>query len=274
MLRNYLPGFFKKASQAASRSTIVDHPPQSAEAAPPISQPSASEEQPILNPVEQIIQKVRPYSMVPNSGLEFLIQSVQSVIHRQIPGAFVECGVWKGGCAAAMKLAEQSAQPHSLRALHLFDSYEGLPPAQPIDGPMACSWQQAVDSPGYFDNCAASLETVQQTFSQLGLLDSTVKFYKGWFETTVPQFVQQHPEMQIAILRLDGDWYESTKVCLEHLYPLVVEKGIVIIDDYYAWDGCAVAVHEYLGKHSLNHRIRAVSDFTSAYLIKQAYREE
>ncbi|WP_181357544.1 TylF/MycF/NovP-related O-methyltransferase [Stenomitos frigidus] len=223
--------------------------------------------------MQTVLQKVRPYSMVPDSGIEFLIRSVQSLFDQQIEGDFVECGVWKGGCAAAIKLAELALQPDSQRLLHLFDSYEGLPPVQPIDGPMAAGWQQAVDSPWYFDNCAASLEVVQQNFAQLGLLDARVQFYKGWFETTVPEFVKRYPETKIAILRLDGDWYESTKVCLENLYPLVSEKGIIIIDDYYAWDGCAVAVHEYLGKHGLNHRIRSIPDFSSAYIIKQAHRE-
>ncbi|MBW4693770.1 MAG: TylF/MycF family methyltransferase [Lyngbya sp. HA4199-MV5] len=234
-----------------------------------VSDPPVSER----SKVEQMIQTIRPYSMVPDAGLEYLIQAVQSVMQQQIAGDFVECGVWKGGCAAAMKLTEIAIQHQSQRLLHLFDSFEGLPPVQPIDGPMARRWQQDVDSPGYFDNCTASLALVQQNFSQLGILDSTVNFYKGWFETTVPQFVQQHPERKIAILRLDGDWYESTKVCLENLYPLVSENGIIIIDDYYYWDGCAFAVHEYLGKNGLNHRIRSVHDFSSAYIIKQAYRE-
>ncbi len=240
-----------------------------AEGVHPVSDLSATEG----SAIEQIIPKIRPYSMVPNLGLEYLVQAVQSVIGQQIPGDFVECGVWKGGCAAAMRLTENLLQPQSPRLLHLFDSFEGLPPVQSIDGPLARRWQEDVNSPGYFDNCTASLELVQQNFHQLGILNSTVKFYKGWFETTVPQFVQQNPESKIAILRLDGDWYESTKVCLENLYPLVSENGIIIIDDYYYWDGCALAVHEYLGKQGLNHRIRSIADFSSAYMIKQAHRE-
>ncbi|MBD2078131.1 class I SAM-dependent methyltransferase [Phormidium sp. FACHB-592] len=274
MLRDYLPKFLRKVLQADSGSASVEAPAilttvEQTEAEPFTQLMPTTES----TETEQIIQKIRPYSMVPDSGVEFLIKAVQSIYEQQIEGDFVECGVWRGGCAAAMKLAERSLQPHSQRLLHLFDSYEGLPPVQPIDGPMAAGWQQAVDSPWYFDNCTASLEDVQRNFSQLGLLDSEVHFYKGWFETTVPEFVKGKSERKIAILRLDGDWYESTKVCLENLYPLVSEKGIIIIDDYYAWDGCAVAVHEYLGSNGLNHRIRSIPDFSSAYIIKQAHRD-
>ena len=225
--------------------------------------------------VKQILQQVRPYSMVPDAGIEFLIRAVHHVLERQIPGDFVECGVWQGGCSAAIKLAEPSIELSvPQRQLHLFDSFEGLPQVQPIDGPMAYQWQQAVNVPTYYDNCAAALELVQQNFAQLGLLKESVCFHKGWFENTIPAFVKNHTDFKISLLRLDGDWYESTKVCLNYLYPLVSEKGVVIIDDYYAWDGCAVAVHEYLGKHRLNHRIRSLPDFSAAYILKQSHRED
>jgi O-methyltransferase len=233
--------------------------------------------------LEQIILRVRPYTMVPDSGVELLIRAVQQIVTQRIAGDLVECGVWEGGCAAAMKLTAQAAQAMlaaTPRTLHLFDSFEGLPPVQPIDGPMAQGWQQDVDDPIYYDNCRASLERVQQNFQQLGLLDNPgdsgpvpVQFHPGWFEQTVPTFVQQRPG-PIALLRLDGDWYESTKVCLENLYPLVSENGVMIIDDYYAWDGCAVAVHEYFGGQRLNHRIRALPDFSAAYVIKQSHRQD
>jgi O-methyltransferase len=239
--------------------------------------------------LEQIIRQVRPYTMVPDSGLELLIRAVQHLLAQQIPGDLVECGVWQGGCAAAMKLTAQAiTSPAQMKTtesegnlgactLHLFDSFEGLPPVQPIDGPMAKAWQQDINGPIYFDNCTASLESVQQNFQQLGLWGDSglvpIQFHQGWFAQTVPDFVAQQTA-PIALLRLDGDWYESTKVCLENLYPLVSENGVIIIDDYYAWDGCAVAVHEYFGKQRLNHRIRALPDFSAAYVIKHSYKQE
>jgi O-methyltransferase len=229
--------------------------------------------------LEAIVNQVRPYTMVPDSGVELVIRAVQHLLTQQIPGDFVECGVWQGGCAAAMQLTAQALVPSrsnlEARTLYLFDSFEGLPPVQPIDGPMAKGWQQDVNGPIYHDNCTASLERVQQNFQKLGLLNGQVKFHKGWFEQTVPDFATLiKGQRQIALLRLDGDWYESTKVCLENLYPLVSENGVVIIDDYYAWDGCAVAVHEYFGQQRLNHRIRALPDFSAAYVIKQPHRQD
>jgi O-methyltransferase len=223
--------------------------------------------------IDQIMAQVLPYTMVPTSGIELLIRAVQYLVSAQVGGDFIECGVWQGGCAAAMQLTAQALPTVGPRALHLFDSFEGLPPVQAIDGPMAKSWQQDVAGPIYFDNCTASLESVQQNLRQLGLDGGPITLHKGWFEQTVPAFAEQYGGT-IALLRLDGDWYESTKVCLENLYPLVSENGVVIIDDYYAWDGCAVAVHEYFGAQRLNHRIRALPDFSAAYVIKQSHRQD
>ncbi|BAZ09913.1 macrocin-O-methyltransferase domain protein [Calothrix sp. NIES-4071] len=223
--------------------------------------------------IEEILKKVRPYSMVPDSGIRFLIRAVKYVIDNNIDGDFVECGVWQGGCSAAMQLT-QLLLHSTQRLLHMFDSYQGLPPVQSIDGPMANQWQSDVNGPIYYDNCTASLELVQQNFQQLGILNDNVKFYQGWFEDTIPYFVKDNPNLKIAVLRLDGDWYTSTKVCIENLYPIVSDKGVIIIDDYYAWDGCALAIHEFLAEHKLNHRIRSIPDFSSAYFIKQNWREE
>jgi O-methyltransferase len=229
-----------------------------------------------------LIHTVRPYTMVPDSGIGLIVRAVQHIMTRGVLGDFVECGVWQGGCGAALKLAEQLMQNSSLvhpeagqpRSLHLFDSYEGLPVVNQVDGPMASQWQNATDDPGYYDNCTASLESVQDNFKSLDLLNSTAQFYKGWFEETIPQFViTRKPDFKISVLRLDGDWYSSTKTCLENLYPLVSDNGVIIIDDYYTWDGCALAVHEYLGAHQLNHRIRSLADFSAAYIVKKPHRD-
>lgn len=227
----------------------------------------------IKNQIEVITQRLRPYTMISNSGIEFIISTVKQVIDNKVSGDFVECGVWKGGCSAAMILAQMALQPNQQRLSDLFDSYEGLPAAESLDGPMALQWQSNVDSPGYYDNCTAWLETVQHNFELLGIPSCNTIFHKGWFEETIPRFVQEHPNLKIAIVRLDGNWYTSTKVCIENLYPLVSEKGIAIIDGYYAWDGC-VAIHEFLGKHKLNHRLRSLSDFLAAYFIKKKWQEQ
>lgn len=154
-----------------------------------------------------------------------------------VSGAVIECGTWRGGMLAA--IAEK--RPDSL--VVAFDSFEGLPPAKPIDGPAAIAWQADKDSPIYFDNCTASEYEFRTTMSDTGLNYDVVK---GWFEETVPKFVAERPDLKVAILRLDGDWYDSTKVCLDNLYDLVVPRGLIIIDDYAAWQGCRKATDEFL----------------------------
>ncbi len=222
--------------------------------------------------VTEVVTQVRPYTMVPEGAVGFIVNAVKHIVDNNVEGDFVECGVWQGGCSAAMVLANLALQPAKQRLMHMFDSYEGLPPAKPEDGPLALLWQSSVNSPTYYDNCAASLELVQQNFATLGIAEQNIQFHKGWFDQTIPHFAQNNSDSKISLLRLDGDWYESTKVCLENLYPLVSEGGIVIIDDYYSWDGCALAVHEYLGLHKLSHRIITVSDVSSAYFVKRKHR--
>ena len=120
-----------------------------------------------------------------------------------------------------------------------FDSFEGLPPAKAIDGESALGWQQDTTSDTYYDNCTAAEEECRKALAMTGRTRFETR--KGWFQDTLPLFRSESPT--IALLRLDGDWYESTMECLENLYDLVVPNGIVIFDDYLAWDGCARAVH-------------------------------
>ena len=88
--------------------------------------------------------------------------------------------------------------------------------------------------------------------------------HPGWFESSLDGF---HSSRPISILRLDADWYASTRICLEVLYPQVAPGGLILIDDYYTWDGCALAVHEYLANHRLAARIQC-TDRKVAYMIK------
>jgi O-methyltransferase len=156
--------------------------------------------------------------------------------HAPAEGCVVECGVWRGGAIAAIA---STLGPQ--RTYVLFDSFEGLPPAAPIDGRGAAQWQADKDSPEYYDNCAAEERWAREAMSKAGATDVTL--VKGWFDATVPHWTAPNA---IAVLRLDGDWYASTKVCLDALVPQLADDAIVIIDDYYAWDGCARAVHEWL----------------------------
>lgn len=171
------------------------------------------------------------------------------LVHRYVvnlPGCVVECGVWRGGVSAG--IADVLG---SNREYFLFDSFEGLPRAKEIDGKAAKRWQANTTSPGYYDNCTASEEVAQRTMNRSAAAHFTL--VKGWFEQTLPKFVPPSP---IALLRLDADWYESTRLCLERLYPYIADHGLVIIDDYGPWDGCARAVHEFLCRQSQNGSAR------------------
>jgi len=160
-------------------------------------------------------------------------------------GAIVECGVWRGGMSAGM------ADMLPGRNHYLFDSFEGLPPARDVDGAGALAYQRNPDAPTYLDNCRA-----EKAFAEAAMRRSRAARYqvvKGWFNETLPSVQFAEP---IAILRLDGDWYESTLICLQYLFPKVAQGGLVVIDDYNTWDGCARAVHDYLATNKLAERIR------------------
>ena len=144
---------------------------------------------------------------------------------------------------------------------YLYDSFEGLPLAKDIDGEGAIKWQNDTSSDRYFNNCTASIDEAKMVMAMSKAIK--VHYRKGWFHETL---AASPPLGPIAILRLDGDWYESTMSCLTHLFPKVAEKGIIIIDDYYTWDGCSKAVHDYLSNHKRTERIMQHKNI--CYLVK------
>jgi O-methyltransferase len=207
-----------------------------------------------LHELGPLLDRVRPYSMVPEFRLIQLARQVRTVLEANVRGDFVECGTWRGGAAFLMAdlLREAGVQG---RRVWLFDSFEGLPPADQIDGQRALDYSRDPDPA--WDNCRASLEDVQRTASRLGLADHTV-LVKGWFDETLPA----HSERigPIAILRIDADWYAGVRRCLDELYDQVAPGGLVIVDDYSDWEGCCIAVHEFLGERRLSHRLIAAGD--------------
>jgi O-methyltransferase len=177
---------------------------------------------------------------------------------RHVSGCVIECGVWRGGMSAGLcgVLGEE-------RQYYLFDSFEGLPPAQPIDGAAAIRWQQDKTSEQYRDNCAAPPEFARRAMELAGATRYTL--CPGFFDKTLPTFKPP----PIALLRLDADWYESTMLCLESLFDHVSEDGCIIIDDYYTWDGCSRALHDFLSKRKAPERIHSFNG-SVCYLIKHA----
>src|SRR5215208_3977523 len=201
-----------------------------------------------------ILRRIRPYTMVPRPSLLDLARQVRVVLEQNIPGALVECGAWRGGASFLMAeiLRHGGAED---RKVWLLDSFEGIQPPQEIDGKAAKAWAENKEGPMYFDNLRAPVEGVRQTAIDLGLQNYT-ELVPGWFDKTLP--ANRDRIGPIAILRIDADWHASVKCCLEFLYDQVVEGGFIISDDYFTWDGCSTAVHEFLGARHLNHRIESI----------------
>ena len=178
-----------------------------------------------------------------------------------VRGCVIECGVWRGGMSAGMAQVLGAD-----RQYFLFDSFEGMPPArEDLDGAAAIAWQNNTTGPIYRNNNIAAEEEAAAAMKLSGA--TSFSLVKGWFNETTPGFA---PPCEIAVLRLDGDWYDSTRVCLENLYPHVAPGGIVIIDDYYNWEGCARAVNEFLAGVASPDAVPRLRQFHDrvAYLVK------
>lgn len=194
-----------------------------------------------------IFKKYQPYTMI--YGRRYFLENlilVSNTLNEVKAGAVIECGTWKGGMAAAMV---EVGGPN--RDYYFFDSFEGLPPAETSDGPRAKAYQAATDHPEYYDNCKADMSYIDEALAMTGCPKERLHIYPGFFEKSFPNF--QPPS--IAVLRLDGDWYASTMICLEKFWDHVLPGGIVLIDDYQTWDGCTRAVHDFLSARKSHERI-------------------
>ena len=182
----------------------------------------------------------RYYSFLSYSRLSKIYDMALLVEEEAIHGDFVECGVCRGGSAGVLsKIAERNSTRH----VWLFDSWEGLPQPTEIDVDFA-------GTSGYKGQAYSPEQTAREfLFEKLALDEQRIHLVKGWFQDTLPSY--KHEIGEIALLHLDSDWYESTKLCLEELYDSVVEGGVIVIDDYWFWQGCRKAVDEFLAKHNL-----------------------
>ena len=177
-----------------------------------------------------------------------------------IAGDFVECGVWKGGAIGLMALANLR-HGKTRRKIRLFDSFKGIcEPDEFVDGVRAVSEAREFAKHGEAKGRLVPLEGFYDSFGGVGTLEDCralleeklgypadyVYYHKGWFQDVLPLVNQEIGP--IAILRIDGDWYSSTKTCLDYLLNKVVSGGFVIVDDYGAYDGCRKAVDECLAR--------------------------
>ena|ERR1700733_2080380 len=197
----------------------------------------------------RIISEVRNYTMTSSERIFNLINAVRYVVHNNIPGAIVECGVWKGGSIMAVVKTLLKMKVES-RDLYLFDTFAGMTaPTTKDKTHMELHSAEKSYSTHKMENgvcnwAYSSLEETRRNVLSMGYPSSKIHFVVGPVEKTLPD---QAPE-QIALLRLDTDFYESTKHELIHLYPRLSVGGPIIIDDYGHWHGARLAVDEFLEK--------------------------
>jgi O-methyltransferase len=216
-----------------------------------------------------IIEQVRPYTITSYARQFALIEAVRYVLDNNIPGGFVECGVYKGGSMMAVALTLLSRGVRD-RDLYLFDTFAGMP--TPSEKDVSFRGRAALevfpkyrlsDNSSTWTNCP--LDRVKEAMSRTGYPSDKIHYIQGMVEDTLPE----RAPGSIALLRLDTDWYQSTRHELIHLYPLVSPRGVTIVDDYGYFKGARDAVDEYfpeIGLHPYLHRM----DHEGRLIIKTA----
>lgn len=198
------------------------------------------------------------HTMIGIARLQNIQWCVEDVLAHNIPGDLIETGVWRGGAAIFMR-ALLKAYGVQDRCVWAADSFAGLPPPNAETYPA-----DSTDIHHTYQELAVSLEQVRANFERYGLLDERVRFLQGWFKDTLPAAPIEH----LAVLRLDGDMYESTMDALVNLYPRLSVGGYVIIDDY-ALPGCRQAVDDYRTSQGITDEVRAI-DWTGVYWQRSA----
>jgi O-methyltransferase len=210
-----------------------------------------------------IIRAVQPWTMTSAERIYALIHAVRYVSANNIAGAIVECGVWKGGSMAAIARTLLQLQDVS-RDLYLFDTFEGMsePTAQDLDYSGKQAAELLLTDRGTM--CGdAPLESVKKVLNDTGYPMEKIHFVAGKVEDTIPASA---PE-SISLLRLDTDWYESTKHELVHLFPRLALRGPIIIDDYGHWKGARQACDEYFADNRIPILLNRI-DYTGRIALK------
>jgi O-methyltransferase len=213
----------------------------------------------------QIIQRVSPFTMTSLERRASLLGAVDHLVKHRIAGDIVECGVWRGGSMMAVALALM-ARGDTSRHLYLYDTFEGM--SEPTAHDKALSGELAQAQLARTDRehplwAVAGLDDVKANLASTGYPVERIHYVQGKVEDTIPATLPQ----QVALLRLDTDWYESTRHELQHLYPLLAKHGVLIIDDYGHWQGARQAVDEYFAQAAepvFLHRV----DYTARLHVK------
>jgi O-methyltransferase len=203
----------------------------------------------------RIYRTVRPYTMCSNARLRGLYRAVQRVVSRNITGDLVECGAARGGSAALMGLTLQRLGGGAGRSLWVFDTFEGIPAPTQEDPDLELAR-------AYTGGFRGEMAEVSSFFEEAGIL-GFAKLVKGLFQDTLPTCAVT----SIAVLHIDGDWYDSVKCCLEHLYDRVSPGGVIQFDDYGHWAGARKAVDEFIARRQISARL-SVIDYSGRQLIK------
>jgi len=205
-------------------------------------------------------KKVQPFTMTSPERIYCLIEAVKYICQHKIEGDIVECGVWKGGSMLAVAETLVSQQI-SDRKLLLYDTYEGMPEPTGYDQDFTGKDAEVIlnKNQNKEENLVwaySPLDTVQKTLLLSTYNKENIRYIVGKVEDTIPKHI---PE-KIALLRLDTDWYESTKHELIHLFPRLQKGGVLIIDDYGFWKGARKAVDEYFAENNIPILLNRIDD--------------
>lgn len=219
-----------------------------------------------LSPVDrQIVERVAPYTMTGPARRASLLGAIDHLVRHRIAGDIVECGVWRGGSMMAAALALM-ARGDTSRDLWLYDTFQGM--SEPTDAdrgvdgePAKAQLERAArDAPVW---AVAGLDDVRANLASTGYPAERIHYVPGKVEDTIPATL---PE-RIALLRLDTDWYESTRHELAHLYPRLARHGVLLIDDYGHWQGARRAVDEYFASSPVPVFLHRV-DYTARLVVR------
>ncbi len=192
-------------------------------------------------------------SLLPKSRFDNISALVEQVIKRGVEGDFIETGVWRGGAVIYMR-ALLKVWEVADRSVWVADSFEGLPTPDKDKNPLEAQASEVIKL--MYNNFEADMETVQNNFLRFGLMDNQVKWLKGWFKDTLSS-----PDIKkLSLIRLDGDYYDSTMDALVHLYEKLSPGGYVIIDDYGedTWTECRRAIHDFRASRQITSPITPV----------------
>lgn len=207
----------------------------------------------IFRDLPEPYRTVYPFTQAHPVRQRNLVRLAETIVVDEVPGAIVECGVLDGGTAALMAFASRAGVPP--RPIHLFDAWQGLPPTTTQDGKASRAWEgEAVGSP----------RRVRQVLAKVGTPAERIHIHQGWFHETFPTVSLP----QVALLHIDCDFYEPTKLCLSKWYPCLSPGGFIQFDDYDSFSGCTRAVDEFLAEHP-ELRLETVTEHANARYVRR-----